>query len=244
MWPFKKKSADHALRELVDGLGQALGQKLISVVVFGSKASGEFREGRSNVNVFLLIENASGETLDLMAKPVRSWLKVGHPMPVIVPMGELQAYANNLPIEFLDMQDHRQVIFGPDPLQGLMVDRSYLRAQCAQELSVKLLKLRQAMLLVNGDMKRLREVLVGSLSSVLTLYRAALRLESEAPKASKVIAAKELARRLGGDGDYVERLWDLHMRRDTDNMEDLARHYLAAIERILAYVSKPQKSTI
>jgi hypothetical protein len=236
MWPFKKKSADHALSELVDGLAKALGTRLVSVLVYGSKASGEYREGQSNVNVFLVLETASQETLDLMNAPVRAWLKAGHPVPVFVPQAELQAYADHLPIEFLDMQDHHQVVYGTDPLQGLSVDRRDLRAQCALELSTKLLKLRQAILLAEGDEKRLVTLLRSSLPSILTLFRAALRLEADIPKGQKIVAAKELARRAGVDADVIERLWGLHMRRDTDNVKDLAWQYLESVARILSYV--------
>src|ERR1017187_6025016 len=59
MWPFKKKSADHALKEFVDSLAKDLGPRLVSVLVYGSKASGEDREGQSNVNVFLVLETGA-----------------------------------------------------------------------------------------------------------------------------------------------------------------------------------------
>jgi len=137
------------------------------------------------------------------------------------------------------MQDHHKVLYGTsDPLQNLVVDRTHLRAQCTQELSVKLLKLRQGLVLVHGDPKRLRELLLDSLPSILTLFRAALRLESEVPKGDKIVAAKELAGRAGFDGDVLERLWDLHLRRQTDNLPDLAWEYLEGVERVLSHVSK------
>jgi hypothetical protein len=238
MWPFKKKSADHALRELVDGLSQALGDKLLSVLVYGSKASGEYHEGRSDVNVFVLLENASWETLGLLTKPIRAWTQAGHAVPVWIQKSELQTYADSLPIEFLDMQDHHTVVFGSDPLQGLNVDRSHLRAQCAQELSVKELKLRQAVLLAQSDPKRLREALWASLPGVLTLYRAVLRLEADVPKGSKMMAAKELSKRAGFDGDCLDRMSNGHMRRETDNVVDLARHYVEGVERARAYAGR------
>src|SRR5438552_10576690 len=175
MWFFKKKRAEHALQELVDGLSQALGPKLVSVVLYGSKASGEYREGSSDVNVFLVLEDVSTETLEQMAKPIRAWMKAGHPMPVFVQKNELAAYAKGLPIEFLDMQDHHKVIFGSDPIEGLTIDRTNLRAQCLQELSVKQLKLRQGSMMAEENVKKLRRLLMDSLPSILTLYRAVLR---------------------------------------------------------------------
>jgi hypothetical protein len=238
MWLFKKKRAEHALQELVHGLSQALGPKLVSVILFGSKASGEYKEGNSDVNVFLVIEDVSMETLDLMAKPIRMWIKAGHPMPVFVQKSELVTYSKSLPVEFLDMKDHHKVIFGSDPLEGLTVDRANLRAQCLQELSTKQIKLRQAVLLVDSKAKKLRAVLLESLPSVLTLYRAALRLEAEVPKGTKITAARELSERVSFDGDCLERLWNNHIRRQTDNVQDMADRYLDGIERTITYLNR------
>ncbi len=238
MWFFKKKRADHALQVLVDGLSRALGAKLVSVILYGSRASGEFREGSSDINVFIVLEDVAFETLGAMGMAIRAWLKAGHVMPVFVQKKELSLYAKSLPIEFLDMQDHHKVLFGRDTLEGLSIDRSHLRAQCLAELSVKQVKLRQAILIAGGNPKRLRSVLLESLPSVLTLYRAALRLETEVPKGGKITAARELSERAGIDEDCLERLWNNHIRRQTDNVQDLAHHYLYGIEQVLVYLDR------
>ena len=235
---FKKKSVDHALKDLVESLSAALGSKLLSVLMYGSKASGEFQEDRSDVNIFFVLSDASEETRAKMSGPLGPWLKAGHPFPVFIQNSELSIYAGSLPIEFLDMQDHHKIIFGSDFLRGFQVDRTHLRAQCAQELSLKLLKLRQAMIVVYGKPKSLRELLIDSLPSVLTLYRAALRLEGDIPSGPKIVAAKELAKRAGADAECLERLWEVHMRRQTDNLEDLAGRYLDSLERVLVYIGR------
>jgi hypothetical protein len=238
MWPFKKNSPDKAVRELVDSLSKALGDRLLSVLIYGSKASGEYREGRSDVNVFVVIDDVSWETLERMGPSIHQWVRADQSLPVLVQNSELQTYADSLPIEFLDMQDHHQVVFGRNPLQGLIVGKSSLRAQCAQELAVKQLKLRQALLLSKRDPRRLTDLLLSTLPSVLTLYRAILRLEAHVPKGPKILAAKQLAERVGFDGDCLDRLWEIHLRRQTDKVDDLAEHYLEGIERALAYVSR------
>jgi len=238
MWFFQKKRAEHSLQELIDGLSRALGSKLISVILYGSKASGEYREGSSDVNVFIILDDVTTETLEQMAVSFRTWTKAGHPMPVFVQKNELVAYAKGLPVEFLDMQDHHKVIFGSDLLADLRVDSANLRSQCLQELCTKQLKLRQSTLLADANVKKLRTLLLDSLPSVLTLYRAVLRLESDVPKGSKIAAARVLSERAGLDGDCLERLWNNHIRRQADNIRDIAQRYLDDIERVIAYVGR------
>jgi len=220
MWWTKRKSTDHALKELADGLVSALGPKLNSVLLFGSRASGEFQEDRSDANVFVLLEIMSPAALEAMSAPFRQWMKTGHPLPVFIQKSELQTYADSLPIEFLDMKDHHRIIVGSDPLSGLVVNPSGLRAQCMQELSVKLIKLRQAVLLAGEDEKKLRAILSGSQSSVRALYRAASRLDPQVPI----------------DNDLVKRLKEVHVRRQTDNLKILSQDYLSGMERVLTYL--------
>src|SRR5438552_14961738 len=136
------------------------------------------------------------------------------------------------------MQDHHKVIFGSDPIEGLTIDRTNLRAQCLQELSVKQLKLRQGSMMAEENVKKLRRLLMDSLPSILTLYRAVLRLEADVPKATKIAAAKELSERVGMDGDCLDRLWNQHIRRKTDNVQDVAQRYLDGIERVITYVGR------
>ena len=135
----------------------------------------------------LWFSKTTPETLAAMSGVFRAWMKTGHPLPVFIQKSELQTYADSLPIEFLDMQDHRRVIFGSDPLAG--IDGEPLgasRAMPSGTFAIKLLKLRQAVLLADGNEKSCGTFSLDSLPSVLTLYRAALRLGTEVPKGHKI----------------------------------------------------------
>ena len=92
--------------------------------------------------------------------------------------------------------------------------------------------------MADSNTKKLRALLLESLPSVLTLYRAALRLEAEVPKGAKITAARELSERAQFDGDCLERLWNNHIRRQTDNVQDIALRYLDGIERAITYIGR------
>lgn len=232
-----KKSPEHDLKELVEALQGALGTHLKSVVLFGSLASGEFHEEHSDVNV-LIVTDLSYDILHQMSPAFRRWMDKGHVMPVLVAPPEWADFARAFPIEFHDMLDHHRVIYGEDPLTGLSVSAHYLQAQCEHELALKQLKLRQAVTMVGGQAPKLRQLLIDSWPSVLSLLRGVLRLEEKMAKLSKLEAAKRLAERVGFDPTCLEGVEGMRFRRETDNVDDIATHYLEILEKVLAYVRR------
>jgi hypothetical protein len=227
----RKVNPDRDLQDLTEALKTTLGDHLTSVILFGSFAGTDFHPDHSDVNV-LVMADQSFSMLEKMGPVLKAWAKKGHVLPVLVERRELPSFARAFPIEFLDMQSQHRVLFGDDPLSTLKVDVSLLRAQAEHELALNHLKLRQAFALAGNDEKKIRAVLTDSLPSVLTLFRALLRSEG-IELADKVEAAKKMGEKIGFDSALVERLHDLRFRRSTDNLKDLAEHYLLILERTL-----------
>src|SRR5262245_54920184 len=60
------------LRELCDELDRAVGPKLAGVILYGGVARGRYRPGASDVNLLILLNDVSAETLAAVAGPLRS----------------------------------------------------------------------------------------------------------------------------------------------------------------------------
>jgi len=104
-------------------------------------------------------------------------------------------------------------------------------------LSVKLLKLRQALAAQINRPRLLREIMAASSSSLLTLFRAVLRLEGDVAMRTKLEAAQALAKKLDIDPVDLERVATLHARRANDSIEHLAERYLDMAGKTLKYVA-------
>lgn len=232
----RKRNPQHDLEKLVQALQKQNGNHLKSVVLFGSMASGEFQESHSDINLLVVLDDAAVPALESLSPVLRRWTGKGHPLPILLTAGELPAFSRALPIEFLDILDHHRVVAGENVLQNLSVDPQYLRAHCEQQLALILLKLRQAAALAGGKETKIRELLMHSVPSVLTLCRAILRLKEKVGKMSKIEAAERLARLAGIDGVELRQLQEFHFSRQTDNLQDLLEHYLANVEKIFAYL--------
>jgi hypothetical protein len=161
---------------LADDLSRAYGTALVSVVLYGSAARGEFHEGISDLNVLVLLRSTDAATLRLGSDVARGWTVEGNPPPLILGDEEWRRSADVFPIELADMRDAHRVLRGPDPFEGITIDMGDLRLQAENELKGKYIRLRQHYLLAAAKPEELGNLLKQSLSTFLALFRAVLRL--------------------------------------------------------------------
>ena len=76
------KSSSLKLDELVAELSRVYGGGLRSIVLYGSAASGEQVEGRSDHNVLVIVDRIDPSRLHQMAEMSRVWMEAGNPLPL------------------------------------------------------------------------------------------------------------------------------------------------------------------
>src|SRR5579862_5174020 len=134
---------EQKLQELVDRLRKAERDRLVSVILYGSAAAGNHHAEYSDLNVLCVLTRVTpAELAD--AEPIFKWWRAqGNPSPLLLSEQEVLTSTDCFPIEFHDMQERRQVLFGKDVIEGLPVEKTFYRAQIEMELRAKLLRLRQ-----------------------------------------------------------------------------------------------------
>ncbi|HEV8375658.1 MAG TPA: nucleotidyltransferase domain-containing protein, partial [Candidatus Polarisedimenticolia bacterium] len=117
------------LKAFVQSMSEAMGNKLLSVVLYGSAARGDFVEKTSDLNLILVLEDLFPLTLEKLSAPMRKWTKKGQPIPQLFTPALIAESADVFPMEMLDLQNSRLVLFGRDAFEGLPVSRTHLRLQ-------------------------------------------------------------------------------------------------------------------
>ena len=168
--------AKNLLNEFSRGLGDIYGGELISVILYGSGASGEFIDSHSNLNLLVVLKDDSPARLKMASGLVRK-----PRFKTISPLFFSREYINNsldvFPIEFLDMKENYSVLLGLDILKDISVDTRNLRFQCEQELKLKLIRLRQLFLLESANKPLLKQALFKAFTSVMHILRNVIRLK-------------------------------------------------------------------
>jgi predicted nucleotidyltransferase len=186
--------ATMTLDELVRQLRAAYKERLASVVLYGSAAGGDHIPDRSDYNVLVLLESLDSARLDassaVAASAVaRAWREAGNPPPMTMSLEEWRRSADIFPMEYADILERNRVLHGDPPFAGISVAPADLRLQLEQQVMGKLLQLRQGALLAGTDGKRQTELVAASLSTMMVLFRAVMRLHGERPPADNVATA-------------------------------------------------------
>jgi hypothetical protein len=230
--------------QLAERLGAALPQQLKCVVLYGSAAAGDFLPGESNFNVLLLVEPLTVTELDALSGVISQWSRAGHGPPLVFTPKQLMDSADAFPIELLDIQQSRRVLWGADLLADLRVQPEHLRLQVERELTGKLLALRGRYLLSGGKGDAVRQLMSRSLSTFLVLFRAALRLyESEVP-ARKLDALRALAKHIDFDVSPLVRLFEEKQKPAESRGAPVSfEAYIGAIEAVASAVNLQSRSS-
>ncbi len=229
------------LRELVERLQQAIGPNLQSVILYGSAAAGEYRPGFSDLNILCVVETLDWRALEQLSPVMAWWTKTGQPAPLVFPREELLRSADVFAIEMLDIRAMHRVLHGENLFVTLQVPMHLHRIEVERELRLQLLRLRQRYLVTPQNKKALLELLVGSVSSTMTLFRHALLALGEPPAASRRAALEQLSHLLGFDPAAFHALLDLREgKRRAAELDPVAllRGYLDGMARVADEVDR------
>ena len=214
------------------------GDALQSVTVYGSAAGVDFDPKRSDINLLVVLDKITLESLE-QSQPIQlKWLKQRVARPLFMDHEYMTRSLDSFPIEFLNMQACYSVLVGEDPLAGLEISQLDLRLQAERELKGKWLHLVQDWPSVRDHRRRLRHLLQVSLGDFTAIFRALLHLRRHpVPPERKalwdtVAAVYELAE------NPFEKVQTASLRGDKSEMRVVFPAYVRAIESLSAKVDR------
>src|SRR5579863_8892388 len=231
------------LKELVTKLEHAFSGRLVSVVLYGSAASGSGPLGArqdklADLNVLCVLKEITPQELSEAEPVLRWWRGKKHPSPLLMSEEEAHNSADSFPIEFRDMKDHRKLLFGVDVIADVKVDTKYHRVQVEHELRAKLFRLRQQGAQVLSDPQKLLTLCVDSVATFCTLGRHALLAGGIHAAGGRRDVVHKLRETLGPPPGPFDILLDLREDKagvDAGNAVDLFAQYLEFIRRMVEY---------
>ena len=229
------------LNELVKRLQEAYGGDLVSVVLYGSAASGDHQAKFSDLNVICILKQVGVVELRKGEKAVQWWIKQKQPAPLLISVEAVQNAHDVFPIEFLDIQQSHRVLHGEDLFARIGVDRTNHRRQVEYELRSSLLRLRQRYLTLQGQEKEVLQLMAKSLPSFATLARHALILGGAAAPARKREVFDAASARFGFDPAPFHTLLSIREgieKRTGEEVHSLFASYLDQITKLTEAVDR------
>ena len=233
--------ATMTLDDLVTQLRAAYGTHLSAVVLYGSAATAEHLGKQSDHDVLVLLDQFEPAMIAAASAVARAWREAGNPPPMTMTVDEWRRSSDVFPMEYTDILERHRVLHGTAPFADVSVSPDHLRLQLEQQVLGKLLHLRQGALLAGTDGKRQLELITASLSTIMVLFRAVLRLHREKPAANNVALAERVAALAGFDAAPFVRA-ARHVRREeklsASDAGAVLAGYLSGVERLNAYLDR------
>jgi len=205
-------TVETALREFVAAAHRALGEDLISVLLFGSAAEGRLRAA-SDVNVLVVLARFTPARADALREPVRAARAAIDLRPMFVLASELPAAAEAFAVKFEGIRRRHRVLFGQDPLAAVRIPRTAAIARLRQVLLNQLLRLRASYIETSLREEQLT-VALAEAAGPLRAAAATLRELEGSPAASPKEALQHAAAATGISG-WEQALAHMSQARET-----------------------------
>jgi hypothetical protein len=229
------------LSELVERLSEAHKDNLISVVLYGSAVVREQIHEDEPKRVLIVVKHIKPDDLKNAHEVAEWWRLEGNPPPVYFTSQEIEDSSDVFPIEFIDMSQAHQMIYGKDPFERLNIPTHNLRHQLEYELRGKLLRLRTLYIPASQNPNRLAQLMANSLDSFAVLFRHVLVILGKDAPFEKRECVLKLADALKLDKRVFTRIFDYAVDEElwleTETNETFAG-YLTQIERVIEAVDK------
>lgn len=235
---------ERVLNDLVQRLRKAFGDRLVSVVLYGSAAVGD-HEGRfSDINILCVLTQVTPQELSDSEMIFRWWRELDNPSPLLLSEQEVRTSTDCFAIEFHDIVRQHRVLHGRDVIEGLAIDDSFYRAQVEYELRSKLLRLRQKASGILSDKPLMRKMLADSVSTFTVLFRHALLLHGVEAGMRKRETIAQAAGKFGLDPEPFHTLLEFreeHAKADSIEPVALLGRYLKEISVVIDAVDRLAK---
>jgi predicted nucleotidyltransferase len=234
--PGAPKPVVAALEALAEALQREAGSDFAGLVLYGGLARGRFRDGRSDVNVVVLLHRASADVLGRIGPALRVARRAAAVEAMLLRPSEVPASAFEFPTKFLDIKRHHIVLAGDDPFSALEVPRVMVQLRIAQSLRNLLLRMRRHYAVAYDDPQSLKEMLLDiarplAIELLAMLYDGGHQVP-ESDQTAPVFAAAATAFEL--DGGSLATLAELRAQSSKDNGKVNATALYARILGLLA----------
>ena len=234
-----EKSRDVTIK-FADKMVNAFTENMVSVILYGSAAGGEFIEGKSDINIMIILQSVRSVDLNIIKDSGRKFFHKGLAAPLVFERDHIKTSLDTFPIEFSDIKSRHVVLFGIDPFEKAEIDSRNLRYQCERELKAMLVNLRRGFVKMSDSREALETMLTKSLSSLLATCHGLLWLGGKTPPDNVPALLELLKETYKIDVSAAERVWRLRKGESgaTALLEAIFDDYTRDIARLAATVDK------
>jgi hypothetical protein len=224
-----------AVKDLEQDLAHLFGERLLSLVVYGSPLD---RPGGLTPTL-AVIEGLGTPDLAACAARVARWHDSGLATPLLLAPHEFPRALDVFPLEFGAILADHVVVAGTSPFTGARVDARHLRHACEVQARSHLLHLREGYVETGGRGDAIADLVNRSAEPLAALIRSVARLKGLTPDDLST-SVRDLERALGLTLPVFSAVVEQGGGRlpAADEARRLMAPYLEAAERLVRYLDR------
>jgi predicted nucleotidyltransferase len=227
--------------EFTNDYQEIYGTDLLSIVLYGSGARGDYIPGRSDLNFLVILTEEGIKGLQRAFKVVAKWHKRRVATPLFMTREYIATSLDTFPLELLNIKRDYQVIWGKNPLGKIRIRKRPLRLQLEREVKGKLLQLREAFLSSEGRGRNLLAVASQSLTAFLSIFQGILYLREKETPHQRGAIIQAIATETGLAAEPFVKLLAVKegkARLSVKKMKGLMESYIEEIRRLAFWVDQ------
>jgi predicted nucleotidyltransferase len=196
-----------------------------SITLYGSAARKDYRPGKSDINLLVVLERIDVSILKSVLDPVTRGRRYGI-APFFITERNLLSSIDVFPVKFLAMKS--------DLLKNLEIGREHIRLRCEQEIKNLLLRMRRQFLIGGGRGRSLTEMMSRVIVAFLETLRVVLSLTQEDfPSREEVVNAAAETFDLDAETlRNVKALRDRDVSLSRTEAEQLFDKFMAIVDKV------------
>ena len=227
--------------ELISDYKNIFNEEMLSVILYGSAARGEYLKKKSDINFLIVLTEKGLERLGDALKTVQKWKKSAVSVPLFLTPEYITSSLDTFPIEFFNIKRSYKVVYGKDFIGELEFKDNELRLQLEREIKGKLIHLRESFFESANDKRRLRALFSASLGAFLSLFPTLLHLKGIKPADKKEDIIAKAADALGLDKELFMKLQDIKIgayKISKNEGRDIWIKYVEQIRKVAFEIDK------
>lgn len=211
-------------------LQHIFGERLQAVVAYGQPDS-------SPAPCLALVRAITAADLDACAARAASWHRAGCATPLLLTKDEFAGSLDAFPIEYGEIVESHQMVFGVDPFAGLTIRTEDLRRECETLVKSHLVHLRQNYVECRGRQADVAALVAEAAPAFALILRRLARLDG-APAATNADLSAFAARRPGLDPRVVGDVLAMAGENAGVDATRIYPAYLAAVEQLWLFIDR------
>jgi predicted nucleotidyltransferase len=228
-----------AVEAFCEELRKAPNVSIRSITLYGSAARKDYRPGKSDINLLVVVERIDVSILKSVLDPVTRSRRYGI-APFFITETNLRSSIDVFPVKFLAMQESYKLLWGYDLLKNLEISREHIRLRCEQEIKNLLLRMRRQFLIAGGRGRSLTEMMSRVVVAFLETLRVVLSLTQEDfPSREEVVNAAAETFNLDAETlRNVKALRDRDVSLSRAEAEQLFDKFMAIVDKVAQIIDK------